>query len=83
MSCLDNELTEFTTCAQAEAAAAMNAAEPPLMETLEDCPQPAPYELGDQMDVTKDLTTQDPEASRIVLTDEQLAKELYGPKTGP
>ena len=60
-----------------------NATETPLTGTSEDRPQPAPYELGDQMDVTEDLAVQDPEASGVVLTDEQLAEELYSPQTGP
>ena len=45
---------------------------------LENRPPPAPYELDDRMDVSED-----PEAAGIVLTDEQLAEELYGPQTGP
>ena len=61
MSHLDNELEEFTTHAQAEAAAAVNAAEPPPTFPSED------------------LAIQDPEASGVMLTDEQLAEELYGP----
>ena len=35
------------------------------------------------MDVIEDPVIQDPEASGVVLTDEQLAEELYGPQTGP
>ena len=35
------------------------------------------------MDTTGDPVTQDPEAAGVVLTDEQLAEELYGPQTGP
>ena len=83
MSHLDNELEEFTTHAQVEAAAAVNAAEPPPMFPLEDCPLPAPYELDNQMDVTEDLAILDPEASGVMLTDEQLAEELYGPQKEP
>ena len=49
----------------------------------ENRPPPAPYELDDQMDVTEDPVAQDPEAAGVVLTDEQLAEELYGPQTGP
>ena len=82
-TCLDNELTEFTACAQAEAAAVVNTAELPPTGMLEGCTQPAPYKLDDQMDVTEDSTIQDPEVSGVVLTDEQLAEELYGPQTGP
>ena len=48
----DNELDEFTTCAQVEAAAAVTAANPPPMFPSEDRPLPAPYELDNQMDVT-------------------------------
>ena len=33
------------------------------------------------MDITEDLMTQDPEASGIVLTNEQLGEELYNSKT--
>ena len=80
---LDHKLKEFTAHAQAEAAAAVNAAEPPLAGTSENHPPPAPYELDDQMDVTEDPVAQDPETAGIVLTDEQLAEELYGPQTGP
>ena len=61
----------------------MNAAELPLTGTSESCAQPAPYELDDWMDVTEDPIVQDPEALGVVLTDEQLAEELYGPQTGP
>ena len=75
---LDSELDEFTTHAQAEAAAAVNAADPPPTGTSEDRPLPAPYELDNQMDTTEDLVVQDPEASGVMLTDEQLAEELYG-----
>ena len=53
------------------------------METSENHPPPAPYELDDRMDVTEDPVAQDPEAAGIVLTDKQLAEELYGPQTGP
>ena len=35
------------------------------------------------MDITEDLVAQDPEVSRVVLTDEQLAEELYSPQTVP
>ena len=80
---LDNELEDFTTCTQAEVAAAVNAADPPPMFPLEDRPLPAPYELDNQMDVTEDLVVQDPEASGVMLTDEQLADELYGPQKEP
>ena len=80
---LDYELKEFTACARAEAAAAVNAAEPPPAETSENHPPPAPYELDDRMDVSEDPVAQDPEAAGIVLTDEQLAEELYGPQMGP
>ena len=80
---LDHKLKEFTARAQAEAAAAVNAAELPLAETSENCPPPAPYELDDRMDVTEDPVTQDPETAGIVLTDEQLAEELNGPQMGP
>ena len=45
MSRLDNELTDFTSCAQAEAAAVVNAAELPLTFPSEGRAQPAPYEL--------------------------------------
>ena len=83
MSHLDYELKEFTAHARAEAAAAVNAAEPPPAETSENRPPPAPYELDDQMDVTEDPVTQDPEAAGVVLTDDQLAEELYGPQMGP
>ena len=79
---LDNELTEFTACAQAEAAAAVTAAELPPMGTSEGRTQPASYELDDWMDVMEDPVVQDPEASGVVLPDEQLAEELYGPQTG-
>ena len=34
------------------------------------------------MDVTEDPVAQDPEAAGIVLTDEQLAEELYSPQMG-
>ena len=80
---LDDELTEFTACAQVEAAAVVNTAELPPTGTSEGCTQPAPYKLDDQMDVTEDPTVQDPEVSGVMLTDEQLAEELYGPQTGP
>ena len=80
---LDNELEEFTTCTQAEAAAAVNAVDPPPTFLSEDCPLPAPYELDNQMDVTEDLIVQDPEASGVMLTDEQLAEELYSPQKEP
>ena len=40
-------------------------------------------ELDDRMDVTEDPVAQDPETASIVLTDEQLAEELYSPQTGP
>ena len=60
----------------------MNATELPPTGTLEGHTQPAPYELDDQMDVTEDPIVQDPEASGVMLTDEQLAEELYGPQTG-
>ena len=83
MSCLDHKLKEFTASAQAEAAAAVNATEPPPAETSESRPPPAQYKLDDQMDVTEDPVAQDPEIAGIVLTDEQLAEELYGPQTGP
>ena len=83
MSHLDNELTEFTACAQVEAAAVVNASELPPMGTLEGHTQPAPYELDDQMDVTEDPIIQDPEALGVMLTNEQLAEELYSPQTGP
>ena len=56
---------------------------PPPMFPLEDCPLPAPYELDNQMDTTEDLVAQDPEASGVMLTDEQLAKELYGSQKEP
>ena len=79
-SCLDHELKEFTVRAQAEAAAAVNAAEPPPAETSETCLPPAPYELDDRMDITEDPVAQDPETASIVLTDEQLAEELLVPK---
>ena len=79
---LDYKLKEFTARAQAEAAAAVNAAEPPPVETSENCLPPAPYELDDRMDVTEDPVAQDPEAAGVVLTDEQLAEELYGPQNG-
>ena len=82
-SSLDYKLKEFTAHAQAEAAAAVNAAEPPPAETSENRPPPAPYKLDDRMDITEDPVAQDPEAASIVLTDEQLAEELYGPQTGP
>ena len=82
-SCLDHELKEFTARARAEAAAAVNVAEPPLVETSENRLPPAPYELDDRMDVSEDPVAQDPEAAGIVLTNEQLAEELYGPQTGP
>ena len=74
---LDSELDEFTTHAHVEVAAAINAADPPPTFPSEDRPLPAPYELDNQMDTTKDLVAQDPEASGVMLTDEQLAKELY------
>ena len=74
---LDSELDEFTTRAHVEVAAAINAADPPPTFPSEDRPLPAPYELDNQMDTTKDLVAQDPEASGVMLTDEQLAKELY------
>ena len=80
---LDHKLKGFTARAQAEAAAVVNAAEPPPTETSENCPSPAPYELDDRMDVTEDPVAQDPETAGIVLTDEQLAEELYGPQMGP
>ena len=83
MSHLDYELKEFTARAWAEAAAAVNAAEPPPAEMSENRPPPAPYQLDDRMDVTEDPVAQDPETAGIVLTDEQLAEELYGPQTGP
>ena len=35
------------------------------------------------MDVTEDPVAQDPETAGIVLTDKQLAEELYSPQTGP
>ena len=70
---LDYELKEFTARARAEAAAAVNAAEPPPAETSEDRPPPAPYELDDRMDTAEDPVAQDPEAAGVVLTDEQLA----------
>ena len=54
MSCLDNELTEFTAHAQAEAAAVVNAAELPPTSPSEGHTQPAPYELDDRMDVMED-----------------------------
>ena len=82
-SYLDNKLTEFTAFAQAEAAAVVNAAELPPTGTSEGHTQPAPYELDDRMDVTEDPVVQDAEASGVVLTDEQLAEELYGPQMGP
>ena len=82
-SCLDHKLKEFTARARAEAAAAVNAAEPPPAETSENRLPPAPYELDDQMDVTEDPVAQDPETAGIVLTDKQLAEELYSPQTGP
>ena len=44
---LDNELTEFTAHAQAEAAAVVNAAELPPKGMSEGRTQPAPYELDD------------------------------------
>ena len=53
---------------------------PPPALLSEDRPLPAPYELDNQMDVTEDLVIQDPEASGVMLTDEQLAEELYGPQ---
>ena len=53
------------------------------MFPLEDHPLPAPYELDNQMDVTENLAVQDPEASGVMLTDEQLAKELYDPQKEP
>ena len=31
----------------------------------------------------EDLAVQDPEASGVMLTDEQLAEELYGPEKEP
>ena len=65
---LDNELKEFTTHTQAEAAAAVNAADPPLTLLSEDRPLPAPYELDNQMDATEDLVIQDPEASGVMLS---------------
>ena len=34
------------------------------------------------MNVTEDPVVQDPEASGVMLTDEQLAEELYSPQTG-
>ena len=77
MSHLDSELDEFTTRAHVEVAAAVNAADPPLTFPLEDHPLPAPYELDNHMDTTEDLVAQDPEVSGVMLTDEQLAKELY------
>ena len=80
---LDNELTEFTAHTQAEAAAVVNAAELPPMSPSEGCTQPAPYELDDWMDVIEDPIVKDPESSGVVLTDEQLAEELYSPQTGP
>ena len=46
---LDYELKEFTARAWAEAAAPVNAAEPPPTETSENRPPPAPYELDDRM----------------------------------
>ena len=75
---LDYELKEVTAHAWAEAAAAVNAAELPLAETSENRLPPAPYELDDWMDITEDPIAQDPEAASVVLTDEQLAEELYG-----
>ena len=66
-----------------EVAAAVNAADPPLMFPLKDRPLPAPYELDNQMDTTEDLVTQDPEASGVMLTDEQLAEELYSSQKAP
>ena len=81
-SCLDNELTEFTARTQAEAAAVVNTADLPPMSPSEGSTQPAPYELDDQMDLTEDPTIQDPEVNGVVLTDEQLAEELYGPQMG-
>ena len=80
---LDYELKEFTPRARAEAAAAVNAAEPPPTETSENRLPPAPYELDDWMDTAEDPVAQDPEAAGVVLTDEQLAEELYSPQTGP
>ena len=82
-SCLDSELDEFTTRAHAEAAAAVNAADPPPTFPSEDRPLPASYELDNQMDTTEDLVTQDPEASGVMLTDEQLAEELYSSQKEP
>ena len=35
------------------------------------------------MDITEDPVAQDPETAGIVLTDEQLAEELYSPQMGP
>ena len=68
---------------QAEAAAVVNAAELPPMSPSEGHTQPAPYELDNWMDVMEDPIVKDPEASGVVLTDEQLAEELYGPVWGP
>ena len=56
---------------------------PPPTFPSEDHPLPAPYELDNQMDTTEDLVVQDPEASGVMLTDEQLAKELYGSQKEP
>ena len=78
MSHLDSELNEFTTRAHTEVAAEVNAADPPPMFPSEDRLLPAPYELDNQMDTTEDLVAQDPEVSGVMLTDEQLAEELYG-----
>ena len=58
-------------------------AEPPPTETSENRPPPAPYEVDDRMDTAEDPVAQDPEAASVVLTDEQLAEELYGPQMGP
>ena len=35
------------------------------------------------LELLHEVVTQDPEASGVVLTDEQSAEELYGPQTGP
>ena len=64
---LDSELDKFTTCAHVEAAAAVNAADPPPTFPSEDRPLPATYELDNQMDTTEDLVTQDPEAGSCSL----------------
>ena len=79
MSRLDNELKEFTTHTQTEAAAAVNAADPPPT-LLSRIVLFQLHELDNQMDITEDLVVQDPEVSGVMLTDEELAEELYGPQ---